>query len=277
MSSPLKLRNNDQAYQWVKERKPFEGRRSAPSVWATDHFDTSRVGALPAEWVDMLIDAHWEDGIDYLVYSYETPIAWFSDGKWTVPDVSYSVTTDKWVYWLGREFGKSGEREFSDFKRKRLIQQKFCDHLRADSTVQARWDTGRGGTGQFMVWTQMDTLNYRRNWIARDPEDFGWSEWQEEYLKAERLKRESKRHPKTITFPSGETLPTVNTLHCSQRIGQWVKFLHPQDEHLILKGYVHEKDGEDIQVYGPNGRKFFTIKVWQAGLLDESLKEPELV
>lgn len=31
----------------------------------------------------------------YAVYSYNTPIAWYANGSWTVPDVKYSVTTEK--------------------------------------------------------------------------------------------------------------------------------------------------------------------------------------
>ena len=36
-------------------------------------------------------------GIDYVVYSYGTPIAYRAEdtGEWTVPDAKYSVTTSK--------------------------------------------------------------------------------------------------------------------------------------------------------------------------------------
>ena len=42
-----------------------------------------------------------EIGIDYVVYSYGTPIAYRTkdkgegDGEWTIPDAKYSVTTSK--------------------------------------------------------------------------------------------------------------------------------------------------------------------------------------
>ena len=41
-----------------------------------------------------------EIGIDYIVYSYGTPIAYRTkgdggDGEWTIPDAKYSVTTTK--------------------------------------------------------------------------------------------------------------------------------------------------------------------------------------
>lgn len=37
-------------------------------------------------------------GIDYVIYSYDTPIAWLfnkNGGSWAMPDAKYSVTTSK--------------------------------------------------------------------------------------------------------------------------------------------------------------------------------------
>lgn len=31
----------------------------------------------------------------YVVYSYDTPIGWFLDDEWVIPDVKYSVTTSR--------------------------------------------------------------------------------------------------------------------------------------------------------------------------------------
>ena len=33
--------------------------------------------------------------IDYVVYSYGTPIAYRANGEWVIPDAKYSVTTSK--------------------------------------------------------------------------------------------------------------------------------------------------------------------------------------
>ena len=33
--------------------------------------------------------------IDYVVYSYGTPIAYRANGEWTIPDAKYSATTSK--------------------------------------------------------------------------------------------------------------------------------------------------------------------------------------
>lgn len=49
------------------------------------------VGQLPAEWRERFYtDA---DEIDYVVYSYATPIAWHVTGQWVVPPVKYSSST----------------------------------------------------------------------------------------------------------------------------------------------------------------------------------------
>jgi len=51
-------------------------------------------GQLPARFVDQFRAD--QDEIDYVVFSYVTPIAWHVNGKgWVVPDTKYSVTTSK--------------------------------------------------------------------------------------------------------------------------------------------------------------------------------------
>jgi hypothetical protein len=49
------------------------------------------VGWLPSWWVSQLR----VDQPSYVVWSYETPIAWYGDRGWVCPDVKYSVTTGK--------------------------------------------------------------------------------------------------------------------------------------------------------------------------------------
>lgn len=50
--------------------------------------ECSTFGQLPQEYWASARNAQ------YLIYSYQTPIAWVdSDGVWFVPDVRYSVTT----------------------------------------------------------------------------------------------------------------------------------------------------------------------------------------
>lgn len=49
------------------------------------------VGILPRDWVQVFRD----QSIQYVVYSYATPIAWLTSGVWIIPDVKYSRTTSK--------------------------------------------------------------------------------------------------------------------------------------------------------------------------------------
>lgn len=52
-----------------------------------DNTGVWRFGRLPIEYRDSVKSA------SYVIYSYSTPIAWYVDGKWTIPNVSYSRTT----------------------------------------------------------------------------------------------------------------------------------------------------------------------------------------
>lgn len=53
-------------------------------------------GRLPATHGARLRTDSTRHGIDMIIYSYATPIAWHAHGVgWTVPDVTYSVTTSR--------------------------------------------------------------------------------------------------------------------------------------------------------------------------------------
>lgn len=47
------------------------------------------IGMLPQEYRPSAADA------DYVVYSWDTPIAWHTQNGWHMPDVRYSVSTSK--------------------------------------------------------------------------------------------------------------------------------------------------------------------------------------
>lgn len=55
---------------------------------------SGQTGQLPKEYADMLTSLTQTTDV-YVIYSYRTPIAWYSsnDRTWTIPDVKYSVTT----------------------------------------------------------------------------------------------------------------------------------------------------------------------------------------
>lgn len=69
------LSNSGQA--WKNSTGSFHG-EAGPAT---------QTGSLPAEFHDSARRA------DYVIYSYETPIAWKVNGAWVKPDVRYSLTT----------------------------------------------------------------------------------------------------------------------------------------------------------------------------------------
>lgn len=69
----------------VARREPFTGSnlRGGPRGTFTS------LGLLPLHWRDVF----YENAPDYVVWSYDTPIAWHGRHGWTVPPVKYSQTT----------------------------------------------------------------------------------------------------------------------------------------------------------------------------------------
>ena len=73
-------------------RKAFDSH----GAMAAYDYTPSRTGRLPAEWVEAYRSDREFPGISYVVYSYNTPIAWVrNDGETIIPDVGYSVTTTR--------------------------------------------------------------------------------------------------------------------------------------------------------------------------------------
>lgn len=58
------------------------------------------VGQLPTEYHDDLQAATGHNDF-YVIRSYDTPIAWFANGEWWVPNVKYSATTTRHLNSLG--------------------------------------------------------------------------------------------------------------------------------------------------------------------------------
>jgi hypothetical protein len=49
------------------------------------------IGQCDPVWKASLAEA------EYVIFSYETPVAWLVSGVWNVPDASHSRTTNRWV------------------------------------------------------------------------------------------------------------------------------------------------------------------------------------
>lgn len=89
--TPRKMRNHREASAYIAKLVPFRSGNFDADTYARHGF-----GYLPDVWQKEFTADNAPDGpgVDYVVYSYSTPIAWHTVGKgWTVPTVSYSSTT----------------------------------------------------------------------------------------------------------------------------------------------------------------------------------------
>lgn len=93
---------------FVKARKKFNANGS---LFGNNHWD-EKFGQLPKNyWSDIELDSKEDDF--YVVTSYYTPIAWFADGMWYVPNVRYSTTTTKHLHStrIPCRYGLTGESD----------------------------------------------------------------------------------------------------------------------------------------------------------------------
>jgi hypothetical protein len=87
MTKPKRV-TNIEAVDRIAAREPFRNAtESFRGVTETPGGFTYYTGYLPPEFKEGLEQA------SYAVYSYNTPIAWYADGRWYVPEVKYSITT----------------------------------------------------------------------------------------------------------------------------------------------------------------------------------------
>lgn len=78
------------AEQFIAERRPF----IASSLSGSDKTDWISGHGLTRYWHEILIAGM--PVIDYVVYSYKTPIAWHTtDGDWIVVETRFSQTTTR--------------------------------------------------------------------------------------------------------------------------------------------------------------------------------------
>lgn len=74
----------------IRYREDFKSPKTLTGVTTPIPGFVGDIGELPRDWSRIIRD-HTPD---YIVYSYETPIAWHSAAHgWVVPSVRYSVTT----------------------------------------------------------------------------------------------------------------------------------------------------------------------------------------
>lgn len=82
--------NSTEAVQKIKDEEPFVSKSKTggrPNLWGS-HTCVRSFGYLPPMYYDAVRAAQ------YVVYSYDTPIAWVAqDGTKVVPDIGYSRST----------------------------------------------------------------------------------------------------------------------------------------------------------------------------------------
>jgi hypothetical protein len=78
---------------YIQALEPFHTGNPRGGLWGDDSSTVMHLGKLPEPYRSQI---YGSPGLVYVVYSYQTPIAWVtSDGKTHIPDVKYSVTTTK--------------------------------------------------------------------------------------------------------------------------------------------------------------------------------------
>lgn len=95
-----------QAYlDLIKNKTPFVTSGALRGVALPDGWLPPTYGRLPADWFRLM-----QTGADYVIYSYQTPIAWHrpADDLWIVPDESYSRTTSRHQSLIGTAISQLG-------------------------------------------------------------------------------------------------------------------------------------------------------------------------
>lgn len=80
---------NKDALWYISQQQSFRGSNLYGIVQPPIDSYQPAIGRLPYEWINEL------KGSYYIVYSYGTPIAWFKNGEWLVPNLKYSQTTSR--------------------------------------------------------------------------------------------------------------------------------------------------------------------------------------
>ena len=93
MTEKLSTRNPGPIAKKLLERESFKTNGALKGVAKPSWIDHGRMSVWD---YDFLLGDRNYYGIDYVIYSYYTPIAWLrGDGEWAMPDAKYSVTTTK--------------------------------------------------------------------------------------------------------------------------------------------------------------------------------------
>lgn len=133
--------SNDECSLAMAERREFRNRTG--SLWGQwfDDLPDAGPGVLPDSYVDELKEL----APVYVVYSYQTPIAWAteSDELLTVPDVRYSLTTSQHQ---SACLTVRGKYEWIDGQLKTVKPPREIGRLHHNGTAANTFSKGRGRT-----------------------------------------------------------------------------------------------------------------------------------
>lgn len=94
--------SNSKSLDYIANRIAFKANNLYGYLWPLCGEFTPAIGMLPSDYLDQL------QGVEYIVYSYGTPIAWFKKGEWTIPALKYSSTTSKHQNYVRRAVASYG-------------------------------------------------------------------------------------------------------------------------------------------------------------------------
>ena len=95
MTEKLSTRKPGPIAKKLLARESFRTNGALKGVARPEWIDLGKMGVRDYEYLRSDRDFY---GIDYVIYSYNTPIAWLSNkdgGTWTMPEAGYSVTTKR--------------------------------------------------------------------------------------------------------------------------------------------------------------------------------------
>ena len=91
MTEKLSTRNPGPIAKKLLALESFRTNGKLKGVAKPDWFDHGKISVRDFNF--LLGDRNYY-GIDYVIYSYETPIAWLrGDGEWAMPEAGYTPTT----------------------------------------------------------------------------------------------------------------------------------------------------------------------------------------
>ena len=93
MTEKLSTRNPGPIAEKLLARESFRTNGALKGVAKPDWFD---FGKMSMHDYELLRTDNQTIGVDYVVYSYSTPIAWLrGDGEWVMPEAGYTQTTKR--------------------------------------------------------------------------------------------------------------------------------------------------------------------------------------